>query len=105
MQRFKSEEDTIYSKLLKCLDEPIEVQLESSLAEETLYDPFSEFRTASMETTLFRKIPSACEMEEGIFVAPYEEKKSVFILNDKFCEELRHPQLFPTGQYGYRVER
>ena len=31
LQRFKTEEDTIYSKLLKCLDEPIEVQLESSL--------------------------------------------------------------------------
>ena len=27
LQRFKTEEYTIYSKLLKCLDEPIEVQL------------------------------------------------------------------------------
>ena len=44
-------------------------------------------------------------MEEGIFVAPYEGKKPVFILNDKCCGELRHPQLFPTGQYGHRVER
>ena len=35
LQRFKTEEDTIYSKLLKCLDEPIEVQLESPLGEET----------------------------------------------------------------------
>ena len=26
LQRFKTEEDSIYSKLLKCLDEPIEVQ-------------------------------------------------------------------------------
>ena len=26
-QRFKTEEDTIYSKRLKCLDEPIKVQL------------------------------------------------------------------------------
>ena len=30
LQLFKTEEGTIYSKLLKCLDEPIEVQLESS---------------------------------------------------------------------------
>ena len=29
----------------------------------------------------------------------------VSILNDKFCEELCHPHLFPTGQYGYKVER
>ena len=34
LQRFKTDEDTIYSELLKCLDEPIEVQLESSFSEE-----------------------------------------------------------------------
>ena len=105
MQRFKTEDDTIYSKLLKCLDEPIEVQLESSLGEETLDDPLSEFRTPSMETTFVSEIPSACEMEEGIVVAPGEGKKPVSILNDKFCEKLGHPHLFPTGQYGYKVER
>ena len=27
------------------------------------------------------------------------------VLNDKFCEELGHPHLFRTGQYGYKVER
>ena len=105
LQRFKTEEYTIYSKLLKCLDEPIEVQLESSLGEETLDDPLSEFRTPSMETTFVSEIPSACEMEEGIVVAPGEGKKPVSILNDKFCEKLGHPHLFPTGQYGYKVER
>ena len=104
LQRLKTEEDTIYSKLLKCLDEPIEVQLESSLGEETLDDPLSEFRTPSMETTFVSEIPSACEMEEGIVVAPGEGKKPVSILNDKFREELVHPHLFSTGQYGYKVE-
>ena len=34
LQHFKTDEDTIYSELLKCLDEPIEVQLESSFSEE-----------------------------------------------------------------------
>ena len=105
LQRFKTEEETTYSKLLKCLDEPIEVQLESSLGEETLDDPLSEFRTPSMETTFVSEIPSACEMEEGIVVAPGEGKKPVSILNDKFCEELGHPHLFPTGQYGHKEER
>ena len=83
LQRFKTE-DTTYSKLLKCLDEPIEVQLESSLGEETLDDPLSEFRTPSMETTFVSEIPSACEMEEGIVVAPGGGNKTVSILNDKF---------------------
>ena len=94
LQRFKTEEDTIYSKLLKCLDEPIEVQLESSLGEETLDDPLSEFRTPSMETTFVSEIPSACEMEEGIVVAPGEGKKPVSILHDKFYKELGHPHRF-----------
>ena len=85
LQRFKTEEDTIYSKLLKCLDEPIEVQLESSLGEETLDDPLSEFRTPSMETTFVSEIPSACVMDEGIVVAPGERKKPVSIINYKFC--------------------
>ena len=31
--------------------------------------------------------------------------KPVSVLNDKFCMELGHPHLFPTGQYGYKVER
>ena len=39
LQCFKTEEDTTYSKLLKCLDEPIEVQLGSSFGEKTLDDP------------------------------------------------------------------
>ena len=49
--------DTIYSKLLKCLDEPIEKQLESLLGEETLDDPLSEFRTLSMKTAFVSEIP------------------------------------------------
>ena len=104
LQRFKTEEDTIYSKLLKCLDEPMEVQLESSLGEETLDDPLSRFRTLSMETTFASEKPSACEMEEGVIFAPGEGRKPVSILNDKFCEELSHPHLLLTGQYGYKVE-
>ena len=58
-----------------------------------------------METTFVSEIPSACEMEEGIVVAPGEGKKPVSILNDKFCEVLGHPYLLPTGQYGYKVGR
>ena len=77
----------------------------SSLGEESLDDPLSECRIPSMETTFVSEIPSACEMEEGIVVAPDEGKKPVSILNDKFCEELGHPHMFPTGHYGYKVER
>ena len=90
---------------IKCLDEPIEVQLESSLGEKTLDDSLPKFRTPSMETIFVSEILSACEVKEGIVLAPGEGKKPVSILNDKLCEELGHPHLFPTGQYGYKVER
>ena len=65
----------------------------------------SEFRTSSLKTTFVSEIPSAFEIEEGIVVAPGEGKKPVSIPNDKFCEELGHQHLFPTGQYGYKVGR
>ena len=58
-----------------------------------------------MEITFVSEIASACEIEEGIVIAPGERKKPVSILNDKFCEELGHPRMFPTGHYGYKVER
>ena len=79
LQRLKTEEDARYSKLQKCLNEPIEVQLELSLGEETLEDPLSEFRTASMETTFVSEIPSACEMEEDIVFASGKGKKPVLM--------------------------
>ena len=80
------------------------MQLESSLGEETLDDPLSEFKTPSMGNTFFSEIPSTCEMEVGIIAAPGEGKKAVSILNDKFCEDLGVRYLFPTGQYDYKVE-
>ena len=60
----------------------------------------SELRTTSMATTFVSEIPSDCEIEEGIGFASAEGKKPVSIFNDKFFEELGHPYLFPTGQYG-----
>ena len=78
------------------------MQLESSLGEETLDGPLSQFRTPSMETTFVSEIPSACEMGEIIVIAPGEGKKPVSVLNDKFCKELGHPHLLPTGQYDYK---
>ena len=80
------------------------MQLESSLGEETLDDPLSEFRTPSMGTTFFSEIPSSCEIEGGIIAAPGEGKKAVSILNGKFCEDLGVRYLFATGQYNYNGE-
>ena len=43
---------------------------------------------------------SDIESKEGIVAATGEGKKPVSILNDKFCQDVGHPYLFPTGQYG-----
>ena len=42
---------------------------------------------------------------EQISIAPGERKKPTSILNDKYCEELAFPCLFPEGKFGYKVER
>ena len=47
-----------------------------------------------------------CELnEENITVAPGEGLRPISILTDKYCEELAHPYLFPTGNFGYKVDR
>ena len=71
-----------------------EMQLESPLGKETLDVPLSKFRTPSMEITFVSEKQSACEVEEGIVVAPGEGKKPVSILHDKFYKELGHPHRF-----------
>ena len=86
MKRFKIEEDTTYFKLLKCFDEPIEVKLESSLADKTLDDP--EFRTPSMEITFVSERPSACGMEEGIVVAQVRRRNQSIFLMTNFAPSL-----------------
>ena len=42
---------------------------------------------------------------ENMTIAPGEGVQLMSILLDEKCEELAHPYLFPTGRFGYRVER
>ena len=49
-------------------------------------------------------IPTKFE-NKSLSIAPCEGKKPISILNDKYCEELAHPYLLPTGQFGYNVDR
>ena len=50
-------------------------------------------------------IPSACELEQEIVIEPGEGKQPPSVLDDKFCQELFHPHLFPSCKYGYQIER
>ena len=48
-------------------------------------------------------VPAEAHKEEAVPVAPGEGKRSISLSNDRFCEELSYPHLFPTGQFGYNI--
>ena len=42
---------------------------------------------------------------EVFTIAPGENKHPIHFMSDKHCEEMAFPTLFPTGKFGYQVER
>ena len=50
-------------------------------------------------------MPSNCELEQELTIAYGEGKQPISVRNDKFCEELAHRHVFPSGRYGYQIER
>ena len=52
-----------------------------------------------------RDVPAVADKEEAVPIAPGEGKRAISLLNDMFCEELSHPHLFSTAQFGYNVKR
>ena len=58
-----------------------------------------------METTFTTDTPCSNDLEEIITVTPGENKNLVSILTNTYCEEMAHPHLFPSGKYGYKVQR
>ena len=65
----------------------------------------AEISFASNETVLIGDVSAVADKEEAAPVAPDERKQPISLLNDRFCEELSHPHLFPTGQFGFNVKR
>ena len=101
----KLEESEIYLQLLRSLDEPIEVEVDLSTNQEIYKDPLSNFRAPSVKTTIISEVPPNFELEQEIIIAPGEGKQPISVLNEKFCEEPAHPHFFPSGRYGYQIER
>ena len=65
-----------------------------------------EYRTVSNETLLISNITQPVSNDKhSINIAPGEGKHPKSVLSDEFCEELAHPYLFPTGEFGYKVKR
>ena len=65
-------------------------------------NPLDEHSTAANETALINNAPSH---DEFINIAPGQGTIPLPILSDSNCEELAHPHLFPTGKFGYQVQR
>ena len=59
-------------------------------------------KTGSNEAALFSEIPIIINNENDI-IAQGQGKKSISILNDKFCEEQAFPYFFPKGKVGYKA--
>ena len=64
-------------------------------------NPLDTYRCSANETIL---VNTSCE-NEFISIAPGENVMPESLTNDKFCEELSHPHLFPTGKFGFQTKR
>ena len=92
--------------LAEPIDIPIEVEQEINLLDgntvpEDTDNPLDNDRLRAVETMLLSNIPET----EYLIIAPGEGRQPMSILLDEKCEELAHPFLFPTGKFGYTVER
>ena len=64
-------------------------------------NPLDLHRFNSQETTFVPNLTTA----EEISIASGDGKEPTSISNDKYCEELTVPCLFPKGKFGCKVER
>ena len=67
---------------------------------------YLEEYSSTVDEMCLVSLNSQSSVDDGcINFTPGERKKSKSILNDQFCEELGFSCLFPTGKFGYRVQR
>ena len=91
--------------MIEPVDIPIEIETENNISKqcdlEDSDNPLDNDRLGATETMLLSNMPQP----ENMTIAPGEGVQPMSILLDEKCEELAHPYLFPTGRFGYRVER
>ena len=95
--------DSLENKNVELAD--VDSAKESLEPEESNLD---RYKIVSNETSLISnilEIPEDVDKEGVVSIAPGEGKRPISIFKDKYCEELAFPHLFPTGKYGYKVER
>lgn len=77
-------------------------------------DPLNEHRAPTNETCLQSVLPdypvnaepNEISLGNEIYsIAPGQNKHQVSFMNDRHCEELAFPVLFPKGEFGYTAVR
>ena len=96
---------SIFSELLGCHDESINVTLETAEEQDVLDETLAKFKAVSDEATTISEIRSATDIKKAFIVAPGKGKNPRTLLGDQFSKERAHPHLFSTGKVGYKAER
>ena len=68
-------------------------------------NPLDDYRIPSSETAYVVDIQYDLRDDEGLAIAPGENKMPLPIIRDENCELLAHPYLFPTGKFGCTYQR
>ena len=89
------------NNLLSLSDDDSDQESENIDTQEEVENPLNLHRF-NFQQTLF--IPKMLSTEE-VNIAPGEGKQPTSMLNDKFCEELAFPYLFPRDKFGYKFQR
>ena len=63
-----------------------------------------DYRIPSSETAYVADVQYDLRDDEGLAIAPRQNKMPLPIISDENCELLAHPYLFPTGKFGYTYE-
>ena len=64
-------------------------------------NPLDTYNYSANEIVL---VYTSCK-NEFVSIAPGENAMPETLTSDKFCEELIHPHLFPTGKIGFQTKR
>ena len=78
----------------------IEIQMQKSCLQSssTNYPVYAHASLSDLST-------SSSVGNDVFSIAPGENSHPVHFMNDKHCEEMAFPTLFPTGKYGFHVVR
>ena len=80
-------------------------QVKNNENDEEDENPLDSYRIPASETVFVPELAHQLVDDSNITIAPGENKEPLPIICDENCEMLAHPNLFPTGKFGYTHKR